>query len=258
MTVDRELVTRKLLLITQDLDAVAPFATKPVSTFLESRVDQAVVERMLERMIGRMIDVNYHLITECGHPPPSDYHASFLKLAELGIVDHEFARRIARCAGLRNRVVHEYEEIIHARSSSRFRPPETTSSRTCAASSRTSTDYRDRERKIPGIRTMAGRSSGRRGRQAALASARLPFALRRPPHEPGDRVARPTCRRRPATVRRAPRGPRRQSGPSSSELLHELLRGAHDRRDGACRDAGGLNAPLDLRLALSRRFHVIR
>jgi len=111
MTVDRELVTRKLLLITQDLDAVAPFATKPVSTFLESRVDQAVVERMLERMIGRMIDVNYHLITECGHPPPSDYHASFLKLAELGIVDHEFARRIARCAGLRNRLVHEYEEI---------------------------------------------------------------------------------------------------------------------------------------------------
>ena len=111
MTVDRELVTRKLLLITQDLDAVAPFATKPVSTFLESRVDQAVVERMLERMIGRMIDVKYHLITECGHPPPSDYHASFLKLAELGIVDHEFARRIARCAGLRNRLVHEYEEI---------------------------------------------------------------------------------------------------------------------------------------------------
>ena len=34
MTVDRELVTRKLLLITQDLDAVAPFATKPLSTFL--------------------------------------------------------------------------------------------------------------------------------------------------------------------------------------------------------------------------------
>jgi uncharacterized protein YutE (UPF0331/DUF86 family) len=111
MTVDRELVTRKLVLITQDLVAAAPFATKPVSEFLESRVDQAVVERLLERMIGRMIDVNYHLVTESGQPPPPDYHASFLKLAELGIVDHDFARRIARCAGLRNRLVHEYEEI---------------------------------------------------------------------------------------------------------------------------------------------------
>jgi uncharacterized protein YutE (UPF0331/DUF86 family) len=111
MTVDRELVTRKLLLITRDLDAIAPFATKPVSIFLESRVDQAVVERLLERTIGRMIDVNYHLITESGQPPPSDYHASFLKLAELGIVDAGFAQRIARSAGLRNRLVHEYEEI---------------------------------------------------------------------------------------------------------------------------------------------------
>jgi len=111
MTLDRELVTRKLLLITRDLDAVAPFAARPVAAFLESRIDQAVVERLLERMIGRMIDVNYHLTTEAGHPPPPDYHASFLKLAELRIVDVDFASRIARSAGLRNRLVHEYEEI---------------------------------------------------------------------------------------------------------------------------------------------------
>ena len=111
MTVDRELVTRKLLLIARDLEAIAPFAAKPISAFLESRIDQAVVERLLERMIGRMIDVNYHLITENGQPPPSDYHTSFLRLAELGVVDAAFAQRIARCAGLRNRLVHEYEEI---------------------------------------------------------------------------------------------------------------------------------------------------
>jgi uncharacterized protein YutE (UPF0331/DUF86 family) len=111
MTLDRELVTRKLLLIARDLDAVAPLAARSLAAFLESRIDQAVVERLLERMIGRMIDVNYHLLTENGQPPPSDYHASFLKLAELGVLDPEFARRIARCAGLRNRLVHEYEDI---------------------------------------------------------------------------------------------------------------------------------------------------
>jgi uncharacterized protein YutE (UPF0331/DUF86 family) len=70
-----------------------------------------VVERLLERMIGRMIDVNYHLLTEGGQPPPSDYYASFLKLAELGVVAPELARRLAPCAGLRNRLVHEYENI---------------------------------------------------------------------------------------------------------------------------------------------------
>jgi hypothetical protein len=33
MTVDRELVTRKLLLVIQDLDAVAPFAAKSTRHF---------------------------------------------------------------------------------------------------------------------------------------------------------------------------------------------------------------------------------
>jgi len=62
-------------------------------------------------MIGRMIDINYHLIIETGHPPPPDYHASFSRLGDLKILEPELARRIARCAGLRNRLVHEYDEI---------------------------------------------------------------------------------------------------------------------------------------------------
>jgi uncharacterized protein YutE (UPF0331/DUF86 family) len=111
MTVDRDLITRKLLLITRDLEALGGIAAAGVDAFLESRKDQAVVERYLEQIIGRMIDINYHVITESGHPPPSDYHASFAKLGELKILEPDFARRISRCAGLRNRLVHEYNEI---------------------------------------------------------------------------------------------------------------------------------------------------
>jgi uncharacterized protein YutE (UPF0331/DUF86 family) len=111
MTIDRDLVTRKLLLITEDLDELRRIAAADVDAYIQSRVDQAVAERFLERMIGRMIDINYHVITEAGHPPPADYHASFTRLGELGILDPEFARAIARCAGLRNRLVHEYNDI---------------------------------------------------------------------------------------------------------------------------------------------------
>jgi uncharacterized protein YutE (UPF0331/DUF86 family) len=111
MTVDRELVTRKMLLIVRDLDAVRPMAAKPSVEYLQSGFEQAVVERHLERMIGRMIDLNFHVIIEAGDPPPADYHASFIRLADLGILDSGFARRIARSAGLRNRLVHEYDEI---------------------------------------------------------------------------------------------------------------------------------------------------
>lgn len=111
MTIDRELVTRKLLLVTGDIESLPAIRDKGRAAYLTNSVDQAVVERRLQRAVGRMIDINYHLITASGHPPPADYHASFLALGESGVLDPEFARRIARAAGLRNRLVHDYEDL---------------------------------------------------------------------------------------------------------------------------------------------------
>ena len=109
--VDRDLVVRKLALVLDDLRAATPIADKPRDEFLASRVDELVTERYLERMIGRMIDINYHLITDAGHAPPRDYYDSFTRLARLGILSPAFASQIAMCAGLRNRLVHEYDEV---------------------------------------------------------------------------------------------------------------------------------------------------
>ena len=109
--IDAELITRKILLVVRDLDALRPIAAKARDAYLSGGLDEAAAERYLERLIGRMIDVNYHLLTESGQPPPSDYHASFVRLADLGVLDREFALRIARCAGLRNRIVHEYDDL---------------------------------------------------------------------------------------------------------------------------------------------------
>jgi uncharacterized protein YutE (UPF0331/DUF86 family) len=115
VTIDPTLVTRKLVLIASDLDALRPVASRGLDAYLGNRVEQAFVERYLERIIGRMIDVNFHLITGSGHPPPSDYFASFVRLGEIGVLDPAFARSVARAAGLRNRLVHEYEAIDPAR-----------------------------------------------------------------------------------------------------------------------------------------------
>ena len=111
MTIDRELVTRKMLLIARDLDELRGMLPADVDQYLQSPKDQAMVERYLERMIGRAIDINFHLITESGRPPPADYYASFTQLAVLKILESDFAARIARAAGLRNRLVHEYNDI---------------------------------------------------------------------------------------------------------------------------------------------------
>jgi len=109
--IDAALVGRKALLITRDLADLAPLARTPLADYLANARDELVAERLLERIIGRMIDINYHLLTETAHPPPADYYASFTQLATLGVYDIEFGRRIAACTGLRNRIVHEYDEV---------------------------------------------------------------------------------------------------------------------------------------------------
>jgi uncharacterized protein YutE (UPF0331/DUF86 family) len=111
MTVDPELVTRKLVLIAHDLEAIRGIHGAGPDAYLRSELAQAAAERHLERMIGRMVDVNYHLLTGSGHPPPSDYYGSFVQLGTAGILAPDFARRLAASAGLRNRIVHEYDEL---------------------------------------------------------------------------------------------------------------------------------------------------
>ena len=61
MTINHELVTRKLLLVVTELAPRGAIAAQGRSAYLASAVNQAVVERRLQRAIGRMIDVTYHM-----------------------------------------------------------------------------------------------------------------------------------------------------------------------------------------------------
>jgi uncharacterized protein YutE (UPF0331/DUF86 family) len=108
---DVELITRKMTFVLEDLEKLRPIAAKGLDEYLSSRLDEVVAERYLERMIGRMIDMNYHILTEAGEPPPRDYYLSFIELSKLGLFPSEFGYRIAACAGLRNRISHEYDDI---------------------------------------------------------------------------------------------------------------------------------------------------
>lgn len=59
--------------------------------YLAGRIDELVAERLLERIIGRLIDVNYHLLTDAGQPPPRDDYDSFTALAKLRVLPADFA-----------------------------------------------------------------------------------------------------------------------------------------------------------------------
>lgn len=71
--IDAQLVTRKMVLIVDDLKALEEIAGHSLEEYLASTAHRVMAERYLERMISRMIDINYHLVTESDRPPPRDY-----------------------------------------------------------------------------------------------------------------------------------------------------------------------------------------
>lgn len=109
--IDRLLITRKMSLILEDLAAMTQLSQLSREQYLKNSVNEALAERYLERAIGRMIDVNFHLVTESGHAPPKDYHEPFMLLGTLGVMTADLAKEMAMAAGLRNRIVHEYDDI---------------------------------------------------------------------------------------------------------------------------------------------------
>jgi uncharacterized protein YutE (UPF0331/DUF86 family) len=66
----------------------------------------------VERKLQLIVDDLGQLLT-VRDTPYGDLVANPIRLADLGVYDLDFAQRIARSAGLRNILVHEYNDIDH-------------------------------------------------------------------------------------------------------------------------------------------------
>lgn len=116
---DKEFIQRKISLIQDELMRLTEFENMTLEEVAKDYKSQAIVERLLERIITRAIDINQHMIAELGGPFPGvrSYHQTFLRLGDFKIYSKDFAQKIAPCAGLRNVLVHDYnnidQELLH-------------------------------------------------------------------------------------------------------------------------------------------------
>ena len=110
-----ELVHRKLQLISDDLARLVRFKDETLESLTGDDVKLAAVERMLERIVMRAVDINEHLLSELAtgdeRTARLSYRDTFLMLTEHGVYPKEFAERIASSAGLRNILVHDYNDL---------------------------------------------------------------------------------------------------------------------------------------------------
>jgi uncharacterized protein YutE (UPF0331/DUF86 family) len=112
--VDIGLVRRKLAIITRNLGDLGAVAGLGLSEYRADRFRLKGTERLLQELVEAAVDANLHLLRARGTQAPVDYHGSFVELGRAGIMPADLAERLAPAAGLRNRLVHEYDEIDDA------------------------------------------------------------------------------------------------------------------------------------------------
>jgi len=111
----KDFIERKLDLIQEELEKLKQLSGYTIDQIAADFLKQNTLERLLEKIIIRAVDINNHLISELGGPglkSPRDYYETFLRLVDLGVYNNEFALRVAKSVGTRNKLVHEYDELI--------------------------------------------------------------------------------------------------------------------------------------------------
>jgi uncharacterized protein YutE (UPF0331/DUF86 family) len=113
--VDAAVIRRKLGHIADALSALGPLTRLKLDEYRKRLYERKAAERLLQEAIEAALDINAHIIAEHGAALPEDYYGGFIALGRLEVVPEDFARELAPSAGLRNRLVHEYETIDDAK-----------------------------------------------------------------------------------------------------------------------------------------------
>ena len=108
------LIRRKLAVITRDLGDLGAVEALSVDDYRRDRFRLKGTERLLQEVVEAAVDVNLHLLKTARAGTPPDYHDSFVELGRHRIIPDALAQRLAPSAGLRNRLVHEYDAIDDA------------------------------------------------------------------------------------------------------------------------------------------------
>lgn len=110
--IDAEMIGRKIARIEAELHLLEKFKKLTFDEIAQNQVTHHTVERIIEIIVGAAIDINQHLIVALGKGElPFDFTKSFLIVSDLGIYPKDFGEQISKSVGLRNILVHEYEEL---------------------------------------------------------------------------------------------------------------------------------------------------
>ena len=110
-----ELLEQKLKLAVSALDSLARVFPGDYEKFTEESLVVPSVERYFQLLVDAVVDCNQVILEMRKKEPEETYFGTFTALADEGVVTEELAQKIAPSVGLRNALVHRYENIERRR-----------------------------------------------------------------------------------------------------------------------------------------------
>ena len=86
-------------------------STISLEEYNHNMIYRRAIERTMQLIVECATDINNMLLKTHGQKGSADYFNSFIDIAESNIIPTNFALKIAPSTGLRNILVHEYEDI---------------------------------------------------------------------------------------------------------------------------------------------------
>lgn len=112
---DEELIKTKIELIQRDLERLQELKTYTIDEIAKDFYKWSTLKLVMVEIIGRAIDINSHVIAELGdlkEKAPDTSAETFLRMGEMNIFPKDFAQKVSKSAGFRNKIVHEYNNLL--------------------------------------------------------------------------------------------------------------------------------------------------
>lgn len=110
---ERQRVEAKFLLMLKYINRLQEFELVTQEEYLNAFDLQLISERLIQLLVEAATDINTYLLVELHQVTPPTYFDSFILAGRNGIVTQDLAAKLAESAGMRNRLVHQYDEINH-------------------------------------------------------------------------------------------------------------------------------------------------
>jgi uncharacterized protein YutE (UPF0331/DUF86 family) len=108
---DKNVINQKLEGITVYLKELDPILKITFKEFFKNYQNIRTAERDFQLIVDNAVDINNQIALSFNKPPAENNFQSFIQIGELGALPQGFGKKLAPSAGLRNRLVHEYEKI---------------------------------------------------------------------------------------------------------------------------------------------------